>query len=308
MTGPESVDPGSVDPGTIDIVVPYYGDPALLRLTIRSVLDQTAANWRLTIVDDRTSDTELPHHLDQIGDERIHYLRNETNLGVAGNFARCAEVAQADYVNFLGCDDLMKPAYVETISRAIATHPGIAMIQPGVQVIDADGSPVPAGLDRVKRWLRPRVDGSGVVSGERLARSLSHGVWTYFPAITWRRDALGEHPFRQDLQTTLDAALMLELIGRGEEMLILDEVVFNYRRHAASASSKSAVDLSRFAEEADVFGGAAHRFAALGWPSAARAARWHASSRLHALSELPSALRRRDFEVARRLTAHVRGR
>jgi len=70
--------------------------------------------------------------------------------------------------------------------------------------------------------------------------------------------------------------------------------VFSYRRHDASVSSATAVNGTRFAEERAFFDEAERRCRALGWDRAARAARHHWSSRLNALTRLPSAVVARD--------------
>jgi hypothetical protein len=64
-------------------------------------------------------------------------------------------------------------------------------------------------------------------------------------------------------------------------------------------SSTRAHDGTRFAEERAFFAEAAARFDALGWPRAARAARWHLTSRLHALRTLPGLLAAGHLDAAR---------
>ena len=48
-----------------DIMMPYYGDVALMKLAVRSVLGQTEQSWRLTVVDDQVS-TKLVQRISQI--------------------------------------------------------------------------------------------------------------------------------------------------------------------------------------------------------------------------------------------------
>ncbi len=66
---------------------------------------------------------------------------------------------------------------------------------------------------------------------------------------------------------------------------------FQYRRHEASVSSVGAAQATRFVEERNYFMDVADRMRAQGWDRAARAAHNHVSSRLHALTMLPGALR-----------------
>jgi hypothetical protein len=135
-----------------------------------------------------------------------------------------------------------------------------------------------------------------------LALSLLRGNWTYFPSLVWRRERLARIGFRTDLDVVQDLAMLFAIAAEGGSLLIDDEIVFFYRRHAASYSSMTGPDGSKFIQERTAFGEAAATSGSLGWRRASRAARWHLSSRLHALSELPQA---RDAASRRSLAEHV---
>ncbi|MEU0879928.1 glycosyltransferase [Lentzea sp. NPDC005914] len=291
----------------IDIMLPYYGDVALMQAAVQSVRSQTDEGWRLTVVDD-TAHPDVPGWFESLADERIRYFRNERNLGVTGNFTRCLDLAEYEVMSMLGTDDLLLPNYVSTVLAAYKDHPGVGMIQPGVTVIDEHGQPVKALADEVKRRLyAPKVTGRRLMDGEELAASLLRGNWLYFPAITWRTEAIKSVGFRADLRTTQDLALELELIERGEQMLIDSTVCFQYRRHLESVSSKMALDGDRFTEERGLYQVMAERMKAKGWPRAERAARMHSASRLHALTLLPTAVKGGQRDVARALAKHAFG-
>jgi GT2 family glycosyltransferase len=292
---------------TIDIMLPYYGDVALMQAAVQSVRAQADAEWRLTVVDD-TAEPSVPGWFDSLADDRIRYFRNERNLGITGNFTRCLDLAEHELMVMLGADDLMLPNYVGTVLAAHRAHPGVGMVQPGVEVIDEHGKPVRALADEVKRRLyAPKVDGQRLMGGEELAVSLLRGNWLYFPAITWRTEAIKAVGFRPELRTTQDLALELELIERGERMVVDSTVCFQYRRHLESVSSKMALDGDRFTEERALFGSMADRMKAKGWLRAERAARVHSASRLHALTLLPTAVRGGQRDVARALAKHAFG-
>ncbi len=290
----------------IDVLLPFYGDPKLLRLAVQSVRGQTSEEWRLIVVDDCYPDESVQGWLHALGDSRIEYRRNERNLGVNGNFQHCLEIAEADQVTFLGYDDVMLPRYVEVVGAA-ARRSGAAMVQPRVQVINGNGDRVRTLTDGVKRRLMPDFTGQISLRGERLARRLLIGNWTYFPAICWRREVAVAHGFRPGLSLILDLALILDLVADGEEFLLLDEECLAYRRHQHSASSIAAVDTARFDEDRAFFASAAARFKGQGWDRAARAARAHVTSRLHAASLVPTAARSHDWDAVRALVRHVAG-
>jgi hypothetical protein len=114
--------------------------------------------------------------------------------------------------------------------------------------------------------------------------------------------------FREGLDVVQDLALMLDICTSGGSMLVIDERAFRYRRHAGSDSSIRALDGRRFAEERRFFLAEAECFAKLGWAKAARVARLHLSSRLHALTVMGTALLRGHAKSAVRLAPYVFGR
>lgn len=88
-------------------------------------------------------------------------------------------------------------------------------------------------------------------------------------------------------------------------MLLVPDVCFSYRRHGSSASVAKALDGTRFRGERDYFRQAEAQVRALGWRRAERAARGHVTSRLHALTLLPRAIRSRRRDTVVALLRHV---
>jgi len=290
----------------LDILLPFWGEPALLRETIDSVLAQTDDNWHLTVVDDAYPDPSVARYFADLADPRITYVRNEQNLGVTGNFRRCLQLASREHVTFLGCDDRLLPNFVEVVARARREVPEATIIEVGVQVIDQDGRPASTLADTVKqRLFMPRGQGRHLLSGEALAASLLRANWLYWPSLVFRRDTLEGKDFRDDLPLIQDLGLIRELITDGAVLLLEPEVAFEYRRHIESASVAGLYDGTRFEGERMFFRESAEVMAAHGWPRAARAARWHLTSRLHALTLLPGALRQRDRTAVRGLLRHA---
>ncbi|MFK0254129.1 glycosyltransferase family 2 protein [Streptomyces sp. NPDC090445] len=272
-----------------EILLPYYGDVSLMQDAVRSVLVQGGDDWRLTVVDDGR-EPGVPEWFEELADPRVRYFRNERNLGVTGNFNRCVELAEYAYLVLMGCDDLMHPDYLDVVRAAADREPTAAMIQPGVEVIGTDGLPYDTLGDRTKRKLyAPKGPGRALLGGEELAVSLLRGNWLYFPSICWRTEAVKRFGFRTDLGVIQDLALVVDLLVAGETLATTPEVCFSYRRHAGSESSAKAYTGQRFEEAKRFFVETADRLDRHGWPRAAKASRFHLSSRLHALTLLPGA-------------------
>ncbi len=105
------------------VVVPLYNTPEeFLRPMIQSVLDQTHPHWELCMADG--SDANHPE-VERIcreyasADPRVRYRRLDCNLGISGNTNECLRMATGDYVALFDHDDMLHPAALFEIARAI---------------------------------------------------------------------------------------------------------------------------------------------------------------------------------------------
>lgn len=292
---------------TIDIMMPFYGRIDHFQEAVRSVLAQDDERWRLVIVDDVYPDVSAGEWAKAIDDPRVEYHRNEVNLRPSLNYRKCVGMMQTDYAVIMGCDDVMLPGYVARLHQLIEQHPGVALLQPGVRVIDDTGDVHEPMADRVKGWYRPPADPPVELGGDRLARSLLRANWTYFPSLCWRVEELRSREFRADLDVVQDLAMILDIVMSGGTLVLDEQVVFEYRRHAGSVSAVTGPDGTKFAQERILFAEMRDAMRSRGWGPASRAARWHTTSRLNALSELPSAARLRDSDGLRSLVRHAFG-
>lgn len=286
----------------LHVLIPVFGRPELLADTLDSVRGLARSGLPVTVVDDASPErhvAELVHTYPEIA-----YVRNDTNLGVAANFNRCAELSGGAYTVLLGSDDLLLSSYADVVHDLVRTRPAMAM--PSVRVVDAHGVVTRPPADRMKAVLAPRGP-ARILSGEPLARSLLLGNWLYFPAIAWRTDLLRAFAFRPQQRSVMDLDVELRLLFAGHGLAWSPQVAACYRRHRGSVSTAEARDGARFQEERDVSRWAAEQAAALGWSSAARTARLRPLSRLHAASvAVPRTLR--SPATAGPLWAHVLGR
>lgn len=292
----------------LDIFIPYWGNPGYMIETVRSVVNQDSDAWRLTVVDDAYPSLEVRAFVEAIDDERVRYLRKDVNEGITENYRTCVSLAEGPIMMMLGSDDRLLPNYVRQVLTAHETFPDAAVIQPRVEVIDGTGTPVRTLVDVVKqRVVQPAGHGTQVLAGETLATSLLHGDWLYWPALTFRTDKIRATPFQDGFPLIQDLALVLDMVFRGDTMVLTDETAFQYRRHAASASSSTLVDGTRFDGERRYFALAADKAHALGWRAAERAARLRLTSRAHAAVVVPAALAKRDRSALRSLARHTFG-
>jgi len=290
---------------TLQIFVPFWGDPDLLFETIDSVLAQRNPDWELTIIDDCYPDESVPVRMSAYSDERISYVRNETNLGITENYREAIRRASSEYITILGCDDLIHPNYVDVITDAIRRHPAADVVQPGVKVIDEHGKTIRPLADRIKKSVLTPRGGETILTGEAMAASLLRGDWLYWPSLTFRTETLRRIDFREGLPIIQDLALLVDIALDGGSLVYTPPLAFSYRRHGSSASQKTLLDGRRFRDERAYYATARSLAAANGWHRTARVARMRLMGRLHAITELPGVLRHGNGAGIKSTLAHI---
>lgn len=285
----------------VHIVVPYYMDPRYLFELIESARKQTRDDWRLTIVDDQYPGTAARDHIAALGDPRIGWLQNERNLGATANGCRCITLGQLEYITVMGADDALEPNYVEVVLDAFERHPDAIMVHPGVTVVDADGNPTDSLADRIKRLLSRSAWKHDELDGPTAVRSLMFGNWLYVPAMSFRNDVVSRVGQIDQFASIADLAWVIDMLLGGGTMALDPTPAFRYRRYATNHSSLHAKSLLRFDEEQRYYSAAARKLTEHGWTPAARIARLHPTTRLHAMRSALGALGSRDARLARDL-------
>ncbi len=269
---------------TVHFVVPFYGADHYLFATIASAQRLNRADWTMTVIDDCNPDTKAADHIDQLDDARIRYIRNERNLGMAGNLYHSLQLGAQSatrYVTSVGADDLLLPNYIEVVEKSFHDHPDAIVVQPGVTVIDALDEPITPLVDRVKRVASWAARRRGEIGGEDAVASLLRGNWAYWPSLAFRRDVIERTRARRDIDAISDLSHTIDMLLAGGTIALPAEIAFHYRRHAGNDSSTRARSGQRFDEERRYYQEISAELTHRGWTRAARAADRHLMSRIH---------------------------
>jgi glycosyltransferase involved in cell wall biosynthesis len=112
----------------ISVVIPTYNYANFLGEAIQSVLDQTFTDFELIIVDNCSTDNTDEVVTKYLSDSRVSYYKNDTNLGLVGNWNKCLEYARGEYIKFLCADDKFRPQLLEKYVAVMDTHPNLALL------------------------------------------------------------------------------------------------------------------------------------------------------------------------------------
>lgn len=256
----------------ITLAIPFYGSIAYLTSTLTSIQGQTVSNWCAIVVDDFSPTPGVRELVERFGDPRITYVRNEGNLGLAGNWNRCIDLCRTPLITLVHGDDELMPHYVETMLAAHSKCPDAAAVFCGAMVIDQCGSEVFSFRDYVKRWLAPDPKRTFVLADEQGVRSLLRGNFIICPTLCYKRDLFEEMEFSPEWRMVLDVDLYLRAIAKGKKFVGLRDVAYRYRRHADQTTAECERNLRIFVEEVELWRRAARDAQALGWYSTAKVA------------------------------------
>ena len=96
----------------ISVITPTYNRAAFLERAISSVLNQTYGNFEMIIADDCSTDN-TKEVVTKIKDERIKYIKLESNKGPAGARNIAIKSAKGRYISLLDSDDEYLPQKLE---------------------------------------------------------------------------------------------------------------------------------------------------------------------------------------------------
>lgn len=131
----------------VTVVMPVYNGSAYVCKAIQSVLGQTYANFELIVVDDCSTDDsaraveQLPH------DDRVVFMRNARNVGVAATRNRAIAASRGEFVTFLDQDDVWLPGKLALQVAKISERPELGLLHAEYARIDTAGHLLPAFVE-----------------------------------------------------------------------------------------------------------------------------------------------------------------
>jgi glycosyltransferase involved in cell wall biosynthesis len=232
----------------LHVVIPAYGSSPFLKSAIESAIGAVSTETKISVLDDASPKNDI-REIANLFSQRVGYIRNEENLGLAANFLNSFRVSDAEFTIVLGSDDQMLPGYEAQLIEALKQFPDATVVHPDVEVIDGLGAPVRPLVDKIKHSIRGEVKDVMVLSGLDVCRKLFIGNFMYFPATAWRTDVMKTANWDTAYKHAVDMDLLFKLALSGEQFVFTSDRVFQYRRHADSVSSVLANEDTRLSEE-----------------------------------------------------------
>ena len=290
----------------LGFAIPFYSGVPYLQRALQSLLGQSTPAWRAVVVDDAGPEPDAAAVVRALGDPRVSYTRNDTNLGLAQNWNRCFDLVRAEFVTLLHGDDELGSDYAATVLDAHRRYPDAVAVHTAARVIGATGAPVFSFPDFVKRFTGPRRRGETITVGDRGLAVLLRGQFIFCPALSYKARMLPSQPFDPSWRQVLDLDLIARLLFADHRIVGVPAAAYRYRRHGWSQTAQLTASRERFREEFALYGQVARRADHAGWSRSAAVARRARIIRAHAAYRTLASLLRGDLQEARSTAPLVR--
>jgi glycosyltransferase involved in cell wall biosynthesis len=127
-----------INPPAVSVVMSVFNGEKYLKEAIESVLQQTFTDFEFIIINDASTD-KSEEIIFSYQDNRIRYLKNETNLGVAATPNIAIKTARAKYIARIDCDDVCMPNRLALQYEYMQKHPEVVVVGSAANFIDMDG-------------------------------------------------------------------------------------------------------------------------------------------------------------------------
>lgn len=212
----------------VSVIMPSYNTGDFISETVRSVIDQTYTDWELIIVDDCSTDNTDKVIADFLSDERIHYIKNDTNSGAAVSRNRALREAKGKWIAFLDSDDIWE---ADKLSRQVSFMEENGYSFSYTNYIEIDEHSVP--------------NGKSVTGPKKITK---HGMYNYcwMGCLTVMYDAETVGLIQiEDIKKNNDYAMWLKICKRAD-CYLLDETLARYRKRGGSISNHGYMKLIKW--------------------------------------------------------------
>ena len=266
----------------ITYAVPYYSGLGYLRMALQSLIGQENKHWLAIVLDDRGGE-DAEETVRSFNDDRISYVRNETNLGLSGNWNKALSLVTTELVTLFHSDDELESNYTDLILGLMTRYPEAVAGHCRARVIGPTGKALWSLPDEVKKIIRPKGIDDIVTQGEEGLLSLVKGAWIFCPTLCYRKSLLPSGGFSSTWKFVLDVDLTSRILFNGGVVVGTPTVGYRYRRHLTNQTALLTESNIRFQEEIDHLNQVSLRSSEIGWKRVQRSANRKVIVRLHML-------------------------
>ena len=291
--------------------MPFFSDEKYLEQMLKSVAAQNTDQWFCVVVDDSGRPNEAELTVRSMGNPKISYLRNETNLGLAKCWNVGLEHLSANFspsiVAVVHADDVLEANFIEASQKAHSDNPNAIAVHTSVTVVDEDNKKRFSFPDFIKFHVAPYKHSRSIAtSGDSGLASVLRGNFVFCPTVSFKTEFISLPLFNPKWNMAVDLELISRLLLDGQTIIGIPDFVYRYRRHRNNLTSQLTDTTARFVEEIAFYKQVSVECKEKGFQKSALVASRLTMVRLHILYRVIQKLVRFDLRSAVKLLAVLR--
>ena len=201
----------------VSVVMPVYNSELYVRESIESILNQSYSNFEFIIIDDGSTD-RTSSIIENITDNRICYIRNQTNTGNYFSRNTGCRLSKGKYICVMDADDIASNERIEKQVLFLENNPSVLLVGSDFKVIGFNI------CRKIKEYPFLKIH-------------LLHNNMFLHPSLMIRKDVMEEVNFYNEeylYASDYDLVCRISLLGK---ITNLDDILIEYRIHQNQISN-----------------------------------------------------------------------
>ncbi len=211
----------------VSVLIPAYNAEKYLGEAIDSILNQTFTDFECIIIDDCSTDSTwkiIQKYAKK--DSRIVGVKNEKNLGIAGNLNKAISLSKGKYLARMDADDWTYPERFEKQVSFLDSNLEVGIVGGAMEVYNES-------LDQVLYARSYYADDTSLRKYIFKQSPFSH------PCIMYRKEVIQDNIYNDKLSPTEDYDFYFR-VGKRYKFANLSDIVLKYRTSETQSSSAKA--------------------------------------------------------------------
>lgn len=209
----------------LTIAIPVYERTTYFLEAVNSILNQTV-KCDIIVVDNASTHSFFK---DKCSELNVKYYRNDSNIGMFGNWNRCVELSTSEYVMILGDDDVLEDNYVEQFLDAYKENNDLDIFYTNTAIL------YDSGVQNTKSFFK-----YGWRTGQEvLDEGAENGFVLPFLSFTIKRSLYKQYPFITSPHITGDTWWAYINTPKDAILFGSDKVSMYYRIHGDQDTAKA---------------------------------------------------------------------
>ena len=221
----------------IAVIIPCFNYGRFLPEAVESVLRQTVPASEILIADDASTDNtaEIGDYFAKKHPKLIRYQRNETNLGIVGNFNKAVTATNAEYICFLGADNCFLSNYIEKCAGVLDASKNVAIAYTDMALFGPRAELV---YNQFRKAYRDRVlfDTCFLIKfpefSPTVMKNVQHNNIIHGSSMFRRTAFIQAGGYQEKVGTAEDHQLFLKLLNLGWLAKKVQGTMLEYRQHS----------------------------------------------------------------------------